>query len=91
MAVFRVGVIATERGWRLAGDTDPVEFRSQAAALLAAQRLAHIARWRGAEVTLLTQARPGGELAEMQLLTAAALERVLTAARPDEEGVARRH
>ena len=64
MSTVRVGVFATESGWRTIGAGESAEFASHDRALQAAFRLAHLARWRGAEVQVLVQDHPGGALAE---------------------------
>ena len=64
METYRVGVFATEYGWRLAGPDAAAEYPSRSLAVKAAYRLAHLARWRGAEVQILVQHRPGEALVE---------------------------
>ena len=76
MNMVRVGVFATERGWRLVAAGLKSEFVSRATALKAALRLVHLARWRGAEAQLFVQDGPGGELTVASgLRPAAAAER----------------
>jgi hypothetical protein len=63
---LRLGVFATRDGWLVAGPTQSERFDSWSAALRAALRRAQVARWRGAEVELLGQERPGGPLAVIE-------------------------
>jgi hypothetical protein len=64
METYRVGVFATQDGWRLAGPAGAADYPSHSLAVKAAYRLAHLARWRGAEVQILVQGRPGEALTE---------------------------
>ena len=63
----RLGVFATAAGWLLAQDGRLETFETRDGALAAALKLAHIARWRGAEVEVLAQHHPGGRLAPVDL------------------------
>ena len=65
----RVGVFATELGWRVVSAAGQELFESRAAALSSARRWAHLARWRGADVEVLAQERLGGPLAKVELPT----------------------
>jgi hypothetical protein len=65
----RIGVFATDQGWRVVQATRQDLFESRAAALNAARRWAHLARWRGADVEVLAQERLGGPLARVELPT----------------------
>jgi len=58
----RLGVFATAAGWVLADDDRLETFETRDRAVEAALRLAHIARWRGAEVEVVAQHHPGGPL-----------------------------
>lgn len=59
----RLGVFATAAGWVLAHEDRLQTYETRDAAVEAALKLAHIARWRGAEVEVLAQHHPGGPLA----------------------------
>ena len=59
---LRLGVFATRNGWLVAGPSQSELFESWTAALRAARRRAQLARWRGADVELIGQDRPGGPL-----------------------------
>jgi hypothetical protein len=63
----RLGIFATAAGWLLAEDDRLETFETRDSALAAALKLAHIARWRGAEVEVLAQHHPGGPLAPVDL------------------------
>jgi hypothetical protein len=58
----RLGVFATAAGWVLADEARLQTYETRDGALAAALKLAHIARWRGAEVEVLAQEHPGGAL-----------------------------
>jgi hypothetical protein len=64
MNTVRVGVFATLSGWRTVGAGESEDHASHDRALQAAFRLAHLARWRGAQVQVLVQDHPGGPLSE---------------------------
>jgi hypothetical protein len=59
----RLGVFATAAGWLLADEDRLETYETRDRAVEAALKLAHIARWRGAEVEVLAQHHPGGPLA----------------------------
>ncbi len=59
----RLGVFATAAGWVLADEERLETYETRDSAVEAALKLAHIARWRGAEVEVLAQQHPGGPLA----------------------------
>jgi hypothetical protein len=64
--MHRVGVFSTAAGWVLA-DADRLQtFETSEGAMAAALKLAHIARWRGAEVEVLAQQHPGGALTRLE-------------------------
>jgi hypothetical protein len=69
MTTFRVGVFATQYGWRLAGPDKVADFASRSGAVKAAWRLARLWRWRGADVQVLVQERPGEVLKEASWAT----------------------
>ena len=58
----RFGVFATIRGWLLADDVSGETFATRKDAVATARRLAHLARWRGAQAEVLAQDRAGGAL-----------------------------
>jgi sugar phosphate isomerase/epimerase len=58
----RLGVFATAAGWVLADEDRMETFETRDGAVEAALKLAHIARWRGAEVEVVAQHHPGGPL-----------------------------
>jgi hypothetical protein len=59
----RLGIFATAAGWVLADEDRLETYETRDGAVEAALRLAHIARWRGADVEVLAQQHPGGPLA----------------------------
>ena len=61
----RLGVFATAAGWLLAHEDRLETYETRDGAIEAALKLAHIARWRGAEVEVLAQHHPGGPLARV--------------------------
>ncbi len=64
--MHRLGVFATAAGWVLADEDRLETFETHEGAMAAALKLAHIARWRGAEVEVLAQRHPGGALTRLE-------------------------
>jgi hypothetical protein len=62
----RLGVFATAAGWLLADEARLQTYETRDCAVAAALKLAHLARWRGAEVEVLAQQHPGGALAPVR-------------------------
>ena len=62
----RLGVFATAAGWLLADEDRLETYETRNDAVEAALKLAHIARWRGAEVEVVAQQHPGGPLAPVE-------------------------
>jgi hypothetical protein len=63
---IRLGVFATAAGWVLADEDRLETYETRDGAVEAALKLAHIARWRGAEVEVLAQHHPGGPLSVVE-------------------------
>jgi hypothetical protein len=63
VAQLRYGVFAVADGWVAASEAQMEWFADRGEALRAAMRQAGVARWRGDDVEILAQDRPGGALA----------------------------